>query len=131
MSPELLALLKCPHCGGVPGSNGEISAHSVTCQTCGRVYRIVGNITRFVDVPTDQTAKRTQDSFGYEWTHFNDWTQSGETNFKDYFQGIDLADLRDFVVLDAGCGMGRHARQIAAHARHVVAVDFSEAIDQA
>ncbi len=35
------------------------------------------------------------------------------------------------LVLDAGCGMGRHARQIAPHAGRLVAVDFSRAIDQA
>jgi hypothetical protein len=27
-------------------------------------------IPRFVDVPEDATARRTQESFGYEWTHF-------------------------------------------------------------
>ena len=34
-------------------------------------------------------------------------------------------------MLDAGCGMGRHARQIASYAGQVIAVDFSAAIEQA
>ena len=76
-------------------------------------------------------ARRTQASFGYEWTEFNDWQPSGEVNFLDYFENAPLASLRDAVVLDAGCGMGRHATQMAAHAGHVVAVDFSAAIEQA
>jgi SAM-dependent methyltransferase len=84
-----------------------------------------------VDIPSDETARRTQASFGYEWTHFNDWRQSGVTNFDDYFQGVDLNALGDCLVLDGGCGMGRHARQIAPYARQVVAVDFSAAIDEA
>jgi SAM-dependent methyltransferase len=92
---------------------------------------IVGGIPRFVDVADDVIAKRTQASFGYEWTHFNDWRQSGETNFNDYFEGIDLSGLAGQCVLDAGCGMGRHARQVARFAGRVVAVDFSRAIDQA
>ncbi len=82
-------------------------------------------------MPLDDVARRTQASFGYEWTHFNEWRHSGETNFNDYFANLDLPSLRESVVLDAGCGMGRHARQVARFARQVVAVDFSRAIDQA
>jgi SAM-dependent methyltransferase len=63
--------------------------------------------------------------------HFKDWRHSGETNFNDYFQGLDLSSLTGAVVLDAGCGMGRHARYVARFAEHVIAVDFSRAIDQA
>ena len=92
---------------------------------------MVHGIPRFVDVPEDPAARRTQASFGYEWTHFNDWRPSGDTNFNDYFDGVNLASLRGSVVLDAGCGMGRHARHIAPFAGRVVAVDFSRAIDQA
>lgn len=101
------------------------------CETCGRQIPILDGIPRFVDVAKDETAKRTQASFGYEWTHFNDWRQSGETNFNDYFQGTDLVALRGRLVLDAGCGMGRHARQMGSFAGQVVALDFSRAIDQA
>jgi SAM-dependent methyltransferase len=106
-------------------------AEMLACSRCGRKVPVVHGIPRFVDVPADETAKRTQESFGYEWTHFNDWRQSGETNFNDYFEGIDLQSLDGRSVLDAGCGMGRHARQIAPFAGRVVAVDFSRAIEQA
>jgi SAM-dependent methyltransferase len=84
--------------------------------------------------PDDAAARlaaRTQASFGYEWTHFHRWDDSGDINFRDYFETADLAALRGGRVLDAGCGMGRHARQMAAHARQVIAVDFSQAIRQA
>lgn len=92
---------------------------------------MVKGIPRFVSTPEDATARRTQASFGYEWTHFNDWRQSGETSFTDYFQGIDLESLQGCLVLDGGCGMGRHARQMGQFAGRVIAVDFSDAIDQA
>ena len=101
------------------------------CLGCASTVPVVGGIPRFVRQPAGDVARRTQASFGYEWTHFNDWKPSGETNFNDYFAGTDLAELNGRLVLDAGCGMGRHARQIAAHAGRVVAVDFSRAIDQA
>jgi SAM-dependent methyltransferase len=76
-------------------------------------------------------AARTRASFGYEWTHFHHWRDSAENSFRDYFETADLAALGGARVLDAGCGMGRHARQMAAHARHVIAVDFSRAIERA
>lgn len=106
-------------------------ADGLVCTACSTPVPVVRGIPRFVREPEDETARRTQASFGYEWTHFNDWQQSGETNFNDYFEGLDLRALASGVVLDAGCGMGRHARQIAPFARRVVAVDFSAAIDQA
>jgi SAM-dependent methyltransferase len=112
--------------------SGPIVHHGeLKCSGCGRSYQIVDGIPRFVNIVSGETARRTQESFGYEWTHFKDWHYSGQTNFTDYFQGTDLAGLKTKVVLDAGCGMGRHAREMARFAGHVVAVDFSDAIDQA
>jgi SAM-dependent methyltransferase len=132
-SPDVLRLLACPHCGGAyrPPTDMGASPAEVTCNTCRREVVIVNGIPRFVEQPVSATARRTQKSFGYEWTHFNDWRPSGTTNFNDYFQGLDLSSLAGKRVLDAGCGMGRHARQIAPAAGLVIAADFSAAIDQA
>jgi SAM-dependent methyltransferase len=92
---------------------------------------VIHGIPRFVDQPLDAEGHRTQASFGYEWSLFSNWRPSGETNFQDYFQGLDLSSLTSCTVLDAGCGMGRHARQLAPSVGHLVAVDFSQAIDAA
>jgi SAM-dependent methyltransferase len=129
MTPELFRLLICPACRCRLA--GQSDSAVLACPQCGRRIPIVDGIPRFVDLPVDDLARRTQASFGDEWTHFNQWERSGATNFADYFAGVDFRSLKGTVVLDAGCGMGRHARQIAAHAGRVVAVDFSRAIDQA
>jgi SAM-dependent methyltransferase len=133
MRADLPALLRCPRCAASLARtiSDQESDDALICTSCGMKAPIRGGIPRFVDVPDDETARRTQASFGYEWTHFNDWRPSGETNFNDYFQALDLESLRTAIVLDGGCGMGRHARHIARFARRVVAVDFSRAIDQA
>jgi SAM-dependent methyltransferase len=128
MTADLLALLRCLSCGG---RLSAVDDGCIACARCGTRAPVVGGIPRFVDVPDDATARRTQESFGYEWTHFSDWRDSGPANFHDYFEGVDLRSLRGCAVLDAGCGMGRHARQIAPFAGRVVAIDFSRAIDQA
>jgi len=123
----LLDLLQCVRCGGRLTSGSD----QLTCTTCGTKVPIRDGIPAFVEQADDEVGRRTQSSFGYEWTHFSDWQPSGETNFQDYFAGFDLASLAGADVLDAGCGMGRHARFVAPHAKHLVALDFSRAIEQA
>jgi len=127
---RLLELLRCPHCRG---NLQRLDIGDLKCQECGRSIPVVRDIPRFVndeDFDGSGAAGRTRASFGYEWTHFNDWKPSSET-FGDYFSNFDLEWLRGRTVLDAGCGMGRHARQIAPFADTVVAVDFSNAINEA
>jgi SAM-dependent methyltransferase len=131
MSVELLTLLRCPACGARFNDGPRPASSALVCERCATAVPVDGDIPRFVRHQDDEAAARTRDSFGYEWTHFHDWRHSGQTNFDDYFQGIDLGSFTQKIVLDAGCGMGRHSRQIARFARRVVAVDFSRAIDQA
>ena len=125
--PAAAELLRCPACG----RRLQALADAFLCSHCPTSYPIVNGVPRFVSTPTDELARRTQASFGYEWSHFNDWAVSGETNFRQYFGDFDFDWVHGRTVLDAGCGMGRHARQMAPHAGHLVAMDFSRAIDAA
>jgi len=128
----VLSLLWCPRCQKPLRRDlrSTISSEgALVCEGCGARTAICGGIPRFVDQPADPVARHTQASFGYEWTHFHDWSHSGEKNFLDYFSKLDLCDLSEAVVLDAGCGMGRHAKQLAPYVRQILAVDFSRAIE--
>src|SRR5204862_6305521 len=108
---SLLELLRCPVCGDrLAPQSAPVAAESIACAGGQHVFPILHGIPRFVAVPEDELARRTQASFGYEWTRFSDWRQSGEVNFNDYFAGTALEALASSLVLDAGCGMGRHAR---------------------
>ena len=114
-----------------PRGDGASGNAAAQCTDCGVAAPSRNGIPRFVDVPQDETARRTQASFGYEWTHFNDWQQSGETNFNDYFPGLDLSSSAG-----ASCSTpdaawaGTRGRSLRSP-RSVVAVDFSRAIEQA
>jgi SAM-dependent methyltransferase len=132
MNDTVVALLTCPRCNGTLSrdqSAGE--ALDLVCTSCGHRVPVIRGVPRLAGTPATKDARRTQASFGYEWTEFNDPEPSGETNFQDYFAGLDLESLNGKLVLDAGCGMGRHARETAKHAGTVVAVDFSAAVEQA
>jgi SAM-dependent methyltransferase len=132
MNPvTLLQVLRCPACASPFHTE---SSTALRCRGCGLVAPIhdgVVQLVRDADLQDDPAARHTRESFGYEWTHFSDWKPSGQTNFDDYFTQFDLAGLDGKIVLDAGCGMGRHTRQVAAFAGAVFAVDFSSAIDSA
>ena len=138
MKEKFLELLRCPSCRAPLSmlAVGDVST-GLRCQQCERVTPIKDGIPRFVDngssdvTGSTDVAQRTRASFGYELTHFNDWKPSGSENFEDYFSEFDLDWLRGGTVLDGGCGMGRHALQVAPFADRVVALDFSKAIEQA
>jgi SAM-dependent methyltransferase/uncharacterized protein YbaR (Trm112 family) len=74
---------------------------------------------------------RTMRSFGYEWRHFSDFRPEGEANFRWSFAAYPPESLRGKVLLDAGCGKGRHLFFAAQHAQKVIGVDLSPAVDAA
>lgn len=74
----------------------------------------------------------TRESFGYEWTHFHEMLPEWERNADYYFEPIGGPQaLRDLLVMDGGCGKGRHAYHVLKNGARLVAVDFSRAVDVA
>ncbi len=76
---------------------------------------------------TVRLKERTSASFGFEWAKFSDIFAQYEANFLSYIAPIDKYFFRDKIVLDAGCGAGRHAYFAAKYgAKMVIALDNSE-----
>ncbi len=80
---------------------------------------------------TAAAAVQTQQSFGFEWTKFAGMRPEWERNYWGYLAPKSAEFLRGKVVLDAGCGMGRHLHYTARHGAEAVGVDFSGAVDVA
>jgi SAM-dependent methyltransferase len=76
--------------------------------------------------------RETARSFGYEWQAFSEMLPDYESNFRWYFERFAPEAFAGALVLDAGCGTGRHTFYMArSGAREVVAMDFSQAIEVA
>ena len=140
MKRKLLDYLRCPLCGGAillasvaREENVEIMEGELACDSCARSFPIVRGVPRFAmpeKVEADKAA--TAENFGWQWQHF---VQSDEL-YADQFLGWIAPVSPDFfqgkVVLEGGCGKGRHT-QLAAKwgAREVIGVDLSDAVETA
>lgn len=81
--------------------------------------------------PRDATEARTLESFGYEWTAFHLIQPEDEQFWQRYFADVDLAELRDRVAIDVGCGKARYTRFTATHVKAMIALDGSDAVKSA
>ena len=76
-------------------------------------------------------ARKTQESFGYEWTKFSAIRPEWEENYWGYMAPLTPEFFQGKTILDAGCGMGRHLYYSGQYGKEVFGVDFSRAVDVA
>ena len=74
----------------------------------------------------------TAESFGWQWQHFTQADDKYEQQFLGWIAPVKPEFFKDKVVLEGGCGKGRHT-QLAAQwgAREVIGVDLSAAVETA
>jgi SAM-dependent methyltransferase len=110
----------------------EITEGMLLCTGCGASFPITRGIPRFLADSLTADQKATADAFGYEWTHYSKLTDADRREFLDWIAPLTPADFEDRIVLDAGCGKGRHIFLAAQFkARTVVGVDLSNAVEAA
>ncbi|MCB9741001.1 MAG: methyltransferase domain-containing protein [Alphaproteobacteria bacterium] len=150
MKYRLLQWLACPSCGDEhlvletrgtrtvptftghwePGEEGErgvdLSAHELTdimdgalhCSACSAVYPILDGIPRMLPEGGVEGP-----GSGHRWTTFDGSEPEYEQNFLDMIHPLQPSDYLGKLVLDAGCGFGRHAFYAARYGAEVVAID--------
>jgi len=138
MKLGLLARLRCPKSGqplslelatATQSAGGEINSGWLVSADGQHRYPIRGGIPRFV--PESNYA----DNFGMQWNHFAKTqfdSHSGHPISAERFWKATAwrpEDLRRKWVLDVGCGSGRFAEVALAAGAHVVALDYSSAVD--
>ena len=137
MKQALLDLLACPHCGGelalsaTAHEGAEIMEGMLRCAGCRRDYAITRGIPRFAQEMLDVEAQ-TAEAFGYEWTNYSELAQRYRQQFLDWIQPVNAEFFKDKLILEGGCGKGRHSALAAEFgARGIVAMDLSQAVEAA
>ena len=105
----------------------------LSCNSCGQVWPIVRGVPRFAAInEVEQDKATTAEKFGWQWQHFNQFEKGYENQFLAWIAPVTREFFKDKVVLEGGCGKGRHT-QLAAQfgARDVIGVDLSDAVETA
>jgi SAM-dependent methyltransferase len=140
MKERLLELLACPTCGGdillaYAGNyeGKEIIDGVLTCKKCDREYRVVRGIPRFVDLRAIEDDKAaTAENFGWQWKNFTQEDPRYSEQFLGWLQPVKPGFFAGKVVLEGGCGKGRHTKLAAEWgAKDVVGIDLGEAVESA
>ena len=103
------------------------------CQSCARLFPVTSGIPRFAKLDEIESDKRaTAAGFGWQWQHFTQEDERYAEQFLGWIAPSTPEFFREKVVLEAGCGKGRHT-QLAARwgARDVIGIDLSAAVETA
>ncbi len=137
MRKNLLNFLFCPNCKSSFKlvSNREESEHVeegyLICNGCNKKFKIEKGVPRIL-VDIDSVKHNTAKIFGIKWKQFSTFYKEFEEQFLDWIKPIDKDFFRDKVVLDAGCGIGKHVYFTSKFgAKEVIGIDLSEAVDVA
>jgi SAM-dependent methyltransferase len=138
MKRRLLAYLVCQkcHCSfealADRQEGEEIIEGLLHCPVCQNRFPVTRGIPRFLPRELSPAKQATAAAFGYEWTHYSELTEADRAEFLDWIKPLDPSAFSGKVVLDAGCGKGRHvflSAQFAA--RDVIGIDLSDAVEAA
>jgi SAM-dependent methyltransferase len=140
MKQRLLEYLACPSC------NGEIQLSSdlkrlgdenvegqLCCVACARCFPVTRGVPRFVELDQiDQDKAATAENFGWQWQHFNETDEHYGKQFLGWIAPVNSTFFAEKVVLEGGCGKGRHTL-LAANwgAKDIIGVDLSSAVETA
>lgn len=140
MKPQLLNYLACPACNGEirlaesrESEGDEILNGILSCNGCSESFPILRGVPRFADLEKVEAEKvAIAASFGFEWQHFTQVDQRYGEQFLGWITPVTPEFFKDKVILDGGCGKGRHMVLASSWgARDVVGIDLSEAVESA
>jgi SAM-dependent methyltransferase len=130
--------LVCPVCSGGldlterKREGDHILEGVLRCARCRLDYEIRGGVPRMLSRPLTEEKRATADGFGYAWKTFNSLTPDYEQQFLSWIEPIGRDFFPGKLVLDCGCGKGRHLVLSAEFGAHeVIGIDLSEAVDAA
>ncbi|MBI4508436.1 MAG: methyltransferase domain-containing protein [Deltaproteobacteria bacterium] len=139
MRPPALSLLCCPTCQGdlaldAPdhAADGHVMTGRLGCAPCQKTYPITGGVPRLVAGSVSPASTETAGRFGAQWKTFDHMSTYQEQWLRKWLDPIGPDDFTGKVILEAGCGKGRHTLVASDWgAAEIVALDLSESVDVA
>jgi len=140
MKQSLLQYLTCPSCAGpillsstAKSEGPEVLEGELSCASCSKVFPVVRGIPRFANLSQLESDKAaTAANFGWSWQHFSHHDDRYAEQFLGWIAPVQPEFFAGKLVLEGGCGKGRHT-QLAANwgARDVIGIDLSDAVETA
>lgn len=110
----------------------EIINGSLECSACRESYPVINGVPRFTAYAKEADDKHTGAKFTESWTEFSRMDVNYWQQFFDWIGPVNPDFIKDKVVLEGGCGKGRHSEVVArAGARAIVSVDIGDSVDVA
>src|SRR3990167_3327132 len=131
MRKEILKLIICPQCKSKLSlktnyPEEQIKEGFLECNNCLKNYEIKNGVPNLL---LKQKSNLTQKSFSYEWQKYTRFYDKEYTSqFWEWLTPLTPTFTKNKIVLDAGCGNGRHALISSNHAKTVIGVDFSDSV---
>jgi SAM-dependent methyltransferase len=113
-------------------ADGHVMEGTLDCRACRVSWPIRRGVPRLVPGRATAESIETAGRFGEQWKTFDHMSSYQEAWLKAWLDPVGPDDVRDKVVLEGGCGKGRHTVVVAGWgAKHVIALDLGEAVDVA
>lgn len=140
MKERLLQWLACPDCDASLSlenvehrdPDGEVLDATLRCTQCHRTYPVLRGVPRMIPSGIEHLSLEVAASFGWEWNEFDELRPHYHEQFLDWIKPLRPADFAGRLVLEGGCGKGRHSSLVAGYgAREVFAIDLGSAVEAA
>ncbi|MCX7829503.1 MAG: class I SAM-dependent methyltransferase [Acidobacteria bacterium] len=100
-----------------------------SCLKCQKRFVKINSVYDFSNIELKEEARKTVEQFGKSWEIFSHIEDYHKKQFLEWIYPLQEEDFKDKVVLEAGCGKGRHTVIVSSFKpKHLFSVDLSEAI---
>ncbi|MCP2521111.1 methyltransferase domain-containing protein, partial [SCandidatus Aminicenantes bacterium Aminicenantia_JdfR_composite] len=109
----------------------EVMEGELLCNSCDKTFPIRRGIPRILMGQDYHLKKETQKNFAFSWKKFSSIYED-ERDFLDWIYPKNKEFFKNKIVLDAGCGTGKHASFASQFgAKEVIAFDLSDSVEVA
>ncbi len=139
MKYNLLKFICCPKCKSEfkiyvkTKKDKEIFGGSLICKNCNSSFPIIRGIPRILDSQKLTHIKRkVGERFGTEWKLHGNIYSFYKKQFLDWISPFNASEFKNKIVLDAGCGKGRHLVQVQKlGAKEIIGIDIGNSVEVA